>query len=64
MAAMEDPTAADQAAAVAADRAATNQVAVDRVANPTPLGISREFSFEYGLGWVFRWVWTVCGLVS
>ena len=67
MATMEDPTVADQEAAVAADRAATNQVAVeavDQVADPAPLGISREFSFEYGLGWVFQWVWTVFGLVS
>ncbi|KAK9988269.1 hypothetical protein SO802_028508 [Lithocarpus litseifolius] len=22
-----------------------------------PLGFSHEFSVEYGLGWVFRWVW-------
>ena len=43
--AMEDPMAADWAATVAADQAA----------NPTSLGISREFSVEYGLGWVFRW---------
>ena len=49
---MEDPTAADQAATVAADRAA----------DPAPLGISCEFSVKYGLGWVFRWVWTVFGL--
>ena len=43
MAAMEDLTAADQVAAVATDWAA----------NPIPLGISHEFSVEYGLGWVF-----------
>ena len=46
--AMEDPTAADRAAAVAADRAT----------DLAPLGISREFSVKYGLGWV----WTVFGL--
>ena len=34
----------------------------DRVADPVPLGISREFSVEYGSGWVFQWVWTVFGL--
>ena len=51
MTAMEDPMAAMEdhwAAAVAADTA--------------PLGISHEFSVEYDLGWVFRWVWTVFGL--
>nr|POE82161.1 hypothetical protein CFP56_74138 [Quercus suber] len=32
------------------------------VANPAPLGISREFFVEYGLGWVFRWGCTVFGL--
>ena len=26
------------------------------------LGISHEFFVEYGLGWVFQWVWTVFGL--
>ena len=36
--------------------------AADQVANLTPLGISCEFSVEYGLGWVFRWVWTIFGL--
>ena len=39
---MEDPTAADRAATVAADRAT----------DLAPLGISREFSVKYGLGWV------------
>ena len=48
---MEDPMAANWAAVVAAGRAA----------NPGPLGFSREFSVKYGLGWVFRWVWTVFG---
>ena len=38
MAAMEDMTIADQAAA-------------DWVADPALLDISREFSVEYGLGW-------------
>ncbi|KAK7817056.1 putative lrr receptor-like serine/threonine-protein kinase [Quercus suber] len=52
VAAMEDLTAADQAAVVAADRAI----------DPAPLGTSREFSVEYGLGWVFWWVWTIFGL--
>ena len=51
-AAMEDPMVANWAATVA----------VDRAVDPAPLGISREFSVEYGLGWVFRWVWTVFGL--
>nr|POE74899.1 hypothetical protein CFP56_22097 [Quercus suber] len=37
-----------QAAAVAAD--------------PASLGISCEFSIEYGLGWVFQWGWIVFGL--
>ena len=48
---MEDPTVAMEdyrTAAVAAD--------------PVPLGISCEFSIEYGLGWVFRWGWTIFGL--
>nr|POE74895.1 hypothetical protein CFP56_22093 [Quercus suber] len=48
---MEDPAAAmedHRAAAVAADLAS--------------LGISCEFSIEYGLGWVFRWGWIVFGL--
>ena len=49
---MEAPMAADRAAAMVANRAA----------DPTPLGISREFSIEYGLDLVFRWVWTVFGL--
>ena len=31
-------------------------------ADSVPLGISREFSIEYGLGWVFRWGWTIFGL--
>ena len=31
-------------------------------ANRAPLGISHEFSIEYGLGWVFWWVWTIFGL--
>ena len=44
--------AADQAAALVADQAT----------NPTSSGFSCEFSVEYGLGWVFRWVWTVFGL--
>ena len=51
MTAMEDPAAAMEdyrTAAVAAD--------------PVPLGISHEFSIEYGLGWVFWWVWTIFGL--
>ena len=52
MTTMEDPVATNRAGAVAADWAA----------NPTPLGISHEFSVEYGLGWVFRWVWTIFGL--
>ena len=46
VAAMEEPTAADRAATMAADWA------VDLAS----LGISRGFSVEYGLGWVFRWV--------
>ena len=37
-------------------------VAVDPAADPAPLGFSRKFSVEYGLGWVFWWVWTVFGL--
>ena len=45
---MEDPTTADPTVAEAVDLA--------------PLGISSEFSVEYGLGWVFQWVWTVFGL--
>ena len=52
VAAMEDPTATDQAATMAADWAV----------DPASLGISRGFFVEYGLGWVFRWVWTVFGL--
>ena len=36
--------------------------AVEVAADPALLGISHEFSVEYGLGWVFRWVWTVFGL--
>ena len=52
VATMEDLTIADQAAAVAANW----------VADPASLDISREFSVEYGLGWVFRQVWTVFGL--
>ena len=47
--AMEDLTAANRVVAMAADRAA----------NLAPLGISCEFFVEYGLGWVFQWVWTV-----
>ena len=38
--AIEDPTAVDRAAVVAANRAV----------NPTPLVFSCEFSVEYGLG--------------
>lgn len=48
---MEDPTATMEdhwAVAVAADLAL--------------LGISHEFFVEYGLGWVFQWIWTVFGL--
>ena len=48
---MEDPVAAMK-----------DLTAADQAADPAPLGISREFSVEYGLGWVFRWVWTVFGL--
>ena len=48
---MEDPVAAMKDHQVVA-------VAVD----PAPLGISREFFVEYGLGWVFRWGWTIFGL--
>ena len=59
MAAMEDLTAADWAAAMAADWAA---MAADWAADPASLGISREFSIEYGLGKVFQWVWTTFGL--
>ena len=50
--AMEDLTTANQAATVATNWAA----------DPAPLGISREFFIEYGLGWVVQWVWTVFGL--
>ena len=39
-----------------------DQAAADWVADPALLDISREFSVEYGLGWVFRQVWTVFGL--
>ena len=49
---MEDLTTANQAATVATNWAA----------DPAPLGISREFFVEYGLGWVVQWVWTVFGL--
>ena len=45
---------------MAADRVAA--VAVDPAVDPAPLGFSRKFSVEYGLGWVFWWVWTVFGL--
>ena len=45
VATMEDPTTANRAVVMATDQAA----------NLAPLGISREFSIEYGLGWVFRW---------
>ena len=51
-AAMKDPTVADWVASEATDPAA----------DLAPLGISREFSIEYGLGWVFWWAWTVFGL--
>ena len=49
---MEDPTATDRAAVEA----------VDPAVDPALLGISHEFSIEYGLGWVFQWVCTVFGL--
>ena len=39
-----------------------DSMVVDRVADPASLGFSCEFSIEYGLGWVFWWVWIVFGL--
>ena len=45
---MEDPVAAMK-----------DLTAADQAANPAPLGISRKFSIEYGLDWVFQWVWIV-----
>ena len=48
---MEDP-------AVAMEDHPTVAVAAD----PASLGISHEFSVEYGLGWGFWWGWTVFGL--
>ena len=47
--AMEDLTAANRVVAMA----------VDRAENLASLGISCELFVEYGLGWVFQWVWTV-----
>ena len=51
MIAMEDQVAAME-----------DSMTVDWAANLALLGISREFSVEYGLGWVFQWVWIVFGL--
>ena len=48
---MEDPTATME-----------DHRAVAMAADPAPLGISHEFSVEYGLCWVFQWVWIVFGL--
>ena len=45
---MEDPVAAME------DMTIADQAAADWVADPALLDISREFSVEYGLGWVFR----------